>query len=372
MSTRRAVAPLLAVALLAFTWLASKEVYGAGPTTTAPASTPTVVLLRLPTADEVTTEAMARVNGELQAAGFDVAVVPTRGDDVKRDLETAGRDLSAIAAFAIFVRPFEGGTSVAEIWVSDRIRQKVVIQDAVLHETDRGRGSEILAVRAVELLKANLADFWSASAATASTSAASTPDQAPPIQATTAPPARESPRPPRAPFASGLGAGLGAGIMEGFGALGANWTLDATVSYGWPSGLSVRASFAGLGPASTLSASNGEARVDQQLAMLEVVKSWWPRSVVVPFMTAGAGALHVRVVGIGNPPYAGHTSSDWALLTTVGAGVAIPLVSTLSIVLQGRGLVAWPSTVVNVAGQEVGRLGAPSLLADGGFFGTLP
>jgi hypothetical protein len=311
---------------------------------------------------------------------------------VKRDLETAGRDVSAIAAFAIFVRPFEGGTSVAEIWVSDRIRQKVVIQDAVLRETDRGRGSEILAVRAVELLKANLADFWSVSSAPASASSSvsssaspsssappsasastpSAPDSASPVQTPTALPARESPRPPRAPFASGLGAGLGAGIIEGFGALGATWTLDATVSYGWPSGLSVRASFAGLGSASTLSASDGDATVDQQLVQLEVVKSWWPRSVVVPFIAAGAGAQHVRVVGTGNPPYAGHTSSDWSLLTSVGAGVAIPLISTLSIVLQARGLVAWPSTVVTVAGQDVGRVGGPSLLADAGFFGTLP
>lgn len=111
MKARRAVAPLVTVALLSLASLADHEAFGAGP--------PTVVLLRLPTADEVTIEAMARVDGELKAAGFEVAVVPVRGDDVKRDLETSGRELSAIAAFAIFVRPFEAGTSVAEIRVSD-------------------------------------------------------------------------------------------------------------------------------------------------------------------------------------------------------------------------------------------------------------
>ncbi len=146
------MAPL--VVAVAISSLAGREVRA------AETSAPTVVLLRVTSPDDVTTEATARVNGELKAAGFEVVVVPLRGEDAKSDLENAARDFNAMAAFAIFVRPFEAGASVAEIWVSDRTRQKLVIQKAVLHETDRGRGSEILAVRAVELLKANLADFW--------------------------------------------------------------------------------------------------------------------------------------------------------------------------------------------------------------------
>jgi len=151
----RAVAALFVAAVAACS-LASQEsdVLAASPPSRI------VVLLRVTTSDGVTTEATARVNGELKAAGFDVAIVPLSSDDAKRELESAGRELNALAAFAIFVRPFDGGTSVAEIWVSDRIRQTIVIQRAVLHETDRDRESEILAVRAVELLKANLADFW--------------------------------------------------------------------------------------------------------------------------------------------------------------------------------------------------------------------
>jgi len=354
----RAVAALFVAAVAACS-LASQEsdVLAASPPSRI------VVLLRVTTSDGVTTEATARVNGELKAAGFDVAIVPLSSDDAKRELESAGRELNALAAFAIFVRPFDGGTSVAEIWVSDRIRQTIVIQRAVLHETDRDRESEILAVRAVELLKANLADFW--------TPTSPPPEPSPPTQGVL--PVFPVPEPKaRAPFASGLGAGLGAAMTESFGAAGVTWSPDAMVSYGWPQGFSVRASFVGLGPAATLSATNGSASVEQQLAILDAVKTWWPRSALVPFAIAGAGAQHVHVAGVGNPPYQGHTSDAWSLLTTVGVGVAIPVVSTLSIVVQGRGVAAWSSAVVQIAGTEVGRLGGPSLEADGELFGVLP
>jgi hypothetical protein len=346
----------VALALLSSAALMGKEASG------AEATAPTVILLRLAAPDDVTTEAMARVNGELKAAGFDVEVVAFSGDEAKRDLENAGRELKPVAAFAIFVRPFEAGASVAEIWVCDRIRQKIVIQNAVLHDTDRGRGSEILAVRAVELLKASLADFWSP-----------TPpphvDPKPP-EPSPAAAAPEHEAKARTAFGSGLGAGLGAGIAESVG--GPTWSPDATVSYGWPSGLGVHATFIGLGPAATFSATNGSASVEQQIAVIEAVKAWWPRSAAVPFVTAGAGAQRCHVVGVGSSPYQGHTLDRGSVLTAVGAGIAIPLVSTVSLVAQARGLAAWSPTVVEVAGVEAGRVGAPSVRVDVGLFGTVP
>jgi hypothetical protein len=362
-----AVMALLAIAA-APSWLGAQARADAPPRADAPvhadATAPAVILLRPATPDEVTTEAMARVHGELKAAGFEVAVVPLRGDDTRGELESAGRDRHAVAAFALFVRPTEGGASVAEIWVSDRIRQKIVIQNAVLHDTDRGRGAEILAVRAVELLKASLVDFWTP----ASPAPTMQPDPAPAPM----PPAHEVAPEHVASFAAGLGAGLGVGVIETFGAMGMSWSPDATVSYGWPSGWSARATFAGLGPSVMLTASAGAARIERQLALLEAVKAWWPRAALVPFVTAGAGAEHVRVVGSGNPPYQGHTSDDVSLSIAAGAGLALRVVSSISLVAQARGLAAWPWTVVQVAGTEVGRIGVPALLVNGGLFGTLP
>jgi hypothetical protein len=89
-------------------------------------------------------------------------------------------------------------------------------------------------------------------------------------------------------------------------------------------------------------------------------------------VTAGAGAQRCHVVGVGSSPYQGHTLDSWSVLTAVGAGLAIPLVSTLSLVAQARGLAAWSPTVVEVAGVDAGRVGAPSVRVDAGLFGTVP
>ena len=148
--------------------------------------------------------------------------------------------------------PGEGNSQRAEIWVSDRVRQKTVIQRTPLTEADAGRNSAVLAVRAVELLKVNLAGFW-----------------APPPTAAPPPPVAPPPAPPpphdvaprlRSAFAAGWGAGVGAGVVESFGAMGATWAPDASLSYGWPEGLSLRATFFGLGPDVTLSGAQGTAQ----------------------------------------------------------------------------------------------------------------
>ncbi|MDP8998552.1 MAG: hypothetical protein M3O46_00390 [Myxococcota bacterium] len=339
------------------------------PILSAETRVPAVILLQPATPDELTTEAMARVKGELKAAGFDVIVLRLNSDNARRALETAGRDLNPIAAFAIFVKPPEGRTSVAEIWVSDRMKQQTIIQNALLHETDRGRESEILAVRAVELLKANLADFWTP--AGSSTAATREPPSSRPVLSPS-----DGERKARSPFASGLGIGLGVGIVENFGATGMTWAPDAVISYGWPHGFSLRASVVGFGSASTLSAASGSAvataTIEQQLGMLDAVKTWWPRSVLVPYIFAGTGGQHIHVAGRTVAPRMAYVTDHLSLLTTIGLGLGIPLISTLSLTIQARGVVAWPQSVVQIDDADVGRIGNPSLLVDGALMGRLP
>jgi hypothetical protein len=356
--------PAAVASVVSFASLATAELEAR-----AEAAIPTVVLLRPSQANDVTTEALVRVQGELEAAGFEVDVLRTDahgdGEDAKRDLETAGRERNPVAAFAIFVSPPEGGASIAEIWVSDRVRQKTVIQRTTLHETDGARGSAILAVRAVELLKASLADLWTAATQPP-------PAPAPVARPVPVPVAREQADTPRRAFAAGLGAGVGVGLVESFGAMGVTWAPDFLLSYGWPGGFGVRASLLGPGPATTLSALQGTARIEQQLATVDVVKTWWPRAPVVPFVLLGVGAQHVHVTGAGLAPYLGHTTDDWSAVTAAGVGIGIPVVSTLSFIVHARGVAAWPASIVRIADAEVGRVGAPSLLVDGELLGVLP
>ena len=77
---------------------------------------PIVLVLRGPTSDPATSEAAVRVEGELTAAGFRVKILPLNGTDTEGSLESAGRELSPVAAFAIFARASEAdGSAIAEI-----------------------------------------------------------------------------------------------------------------------------------------------------------------------------------------------------------------------------------------------------------------
>jgi hypothetical protein len=373
-----------AVSALCMAPLALFSIGMTGRSLLADTSVPTVVILRPGASDEVTTEAVARVRGELKAAGFEVAMLPLSSNDPRHDLETAGRELHPIAAFAIFVKPWEAGSSVAEIWVTDRVKQKTIIQNAVLHDTDRGRGSEILAVRAVELLKASLADFWAPETP-------KRPAPAPPASSARPPASAPESEPPPVPFASGFGVGLGAGAVMGFDPL--DQTMggpEATVSYGWLDGWSLRAMFHGFLPvqpskklpAATGPAPTGTALVEQQLITVEVVKAPWPTwRPVVPFISAGGGVQHVHVTGGAMPGFVSNAKQDWSAgLTMLGIGVGIPIISRLSLLLEARGTIAWPPTDVAICakpscsdpGDVAARVGHPSIMMDGGFMGVFP
>lgn len=333
----------------------------------------TVVVLQVPSKNDVTTEARTRVQGELEAAGFRVVILPSDPESAARDVETAGGDLSPLGAFAIFTRPDEGG-AVAEIWVSDRLRQKTVIQRASLTVTHHERQSEILAVRAVELLRASLAEYWMLPPPSAQAQVSPAPLPPPPPEPKAGDPPDKSPPTPvnSIAFASGIGIGVGMGMLEGFRESTPAWVPMARVSYGWENGLSMGLAFHGLGPAVTLNAAAGSAKVEEQLATAEVVKTWWPHWPVVPFVGAGIGAQHVHATGSAAAPYAGENVDGWAFLTDAGLGAAVPIRGGFSFVLETRGVVAWPPTVVRIAQGDAGLFGTPSVLVDAGILGVVP
>jgi hypothetical protein len=324
---------------------------------------PTVLVLRAASSDEVTTEATARVEGELRAAGFHVVVLPLASELARGEVETAGSELLPIGAFAIFVRA-EAGARVAEIWVSDRLRRLTVVQRARLTASDRERESEILAVRAVELLKASLAEFW----LEPKPSALPKPQAARYQSAESAIPVL----PKQRAFASGVGLGVGLGMIAGWKSVEPLWLPAVVLGYGWESGVSVQLDVHGLGPSVTLSAGAGTAKVEEQVATLDVIKTWWPRWRVVPFVCAGAGAQHVHANGTAAAPFAGATVDAWSPLTSLGFGAAVAAYSGLSFVVQARGAVAWPPTSVLIAQTDVGHFGEPSLLVDAGVLGVFP
>src|SRR5580704_3833921 len=104
----------------------------------------------------VATEALARVRGELGAARFEVETdVVANNVDRRATVERALRKADARAAFGIFF-----GSGVAEIWVTDSVSGRTVVQTLPLSVAAPERRATVLAVKAVDLLKATLAEVW--------------------------------------------------------------------------------------------------------------------------------------------------------------------------------------------------------------------
>jgi hypothetical protein len=340
---------------------------------------PAVVVLETAGADAVTQDATARVEGELRAAGFRVAVLPLDAGAVRESVETSGSDLSPVGAFAITTgaRAASPAGDGVEIWVSDRIRHRTSVEQAPASESDPARRSAVLSVHAVELLKASLAEFWIPDRATPPSPPPAPPAPAPARPTGATPEARAALETPpasgaRRPFGAGPSLTLGAALLDGFRAPFAIWFPEVAVAYGWADGFAVRIAWDGLGPASNLTGAIGTARVEEHLITCGVTRAWWTRAAVVPFLSAATGAEHVHIAGAGNPPDQGVTRDEWSLFGSAGAGIGVPIVSGLAIVAEARAAWAWPPTIVRIGTSEVGDFGDPALMASASVLGAIP
>jgi hypothetical protein len=318
-----------------------------------------VVLLRPSAPDEVTTMALARIRGELIAAGFEVTLLPQREELAPRQaVETAAPELKPLAVFAIVHDEARVGMSwAAEIWVSDRIVDRTSVERMRLDNTEPGRGAAVLAVRAVELLKGSLAEFWT------------TPERPRPAPAPTPVVARapaERPVPPplhRPAVSEGIAAQAAFGMLYSFGELGPVWTPLLALSYGTPEGIGARMTVGGLGSNAIVETAEGTARIDQQFATFEgFVMTRWEGSLQV-FGSAGIGVYRVQVEGTGVDPYQGKNGQGWSFLTGAGFGMAAEIYPHIALIAEGEGFWAWPSAVVRVANTDAGRRYWPLLLA---------
>lgn len=173
-----------------------------------------VVVIHPPAADDIRTEAVTRVQGELTAAGFDVVhVLEKEGTDVLLAVDAAMKEMQPLAVFAIFAPPpSASGEATAQILFSDGAKGRTLIERMPLDRQHPDHEAKVLAVRAVELLKANLAEFWVEADRVG----------APPVALPVVPKAESAPPPAlRAPLA-GFGVEAGLGVIQQFHELGAS------------------------------------------------------------------------------------------------------------------------------------------------------
>jgi hypothetical protein len=327
-----------------------------------------VVVIHPPASDDIRTEAIARVQGELTAAGFDVVpLVEKEGTDVLTTVETATREMQPLAVFAIVAPPLStSNDATAQILFSDATRGRTLIERMPLDRQHPDHEAKVLAVRAVELLKANLVELRPQPERAVVTPVAPVPK-----------PESAEPTAPSAPLA-GVGVEVGLGVIDQFHQLGASAMPLIKLSLGSQLGFGGRLAAGGFGSTATAGAAFGLARVQQQFAAADFFYAFPRERAFTWLVSGGAGAQHVRVEGNGYAPYQGRITQTWSAVAKAGCGAALSLASApsgvpqglkLSFVIELEGLVALSPTRVLVGDVEVGRMGSPALLFSAGIAG---
>ena len=318
-----------------------------------------ILVLERADSDEAGHEVTTRVRAELGAAGFDVMVMPVTEPDPKQAVEATGPELHP-ASVLLVVRQ-EGGT---ELWLADRMLRKTVVlrlkSEAAEPAADAsGHDAARVAVQAVELVKARLAEL----ALTREQSAAAAPRPSPPPPA---PPAKET-RGSRPNLT--LAAGLLEGFQKGQQALTPVLRLGVTLPEAWTGeilALDARGGFIGLGQTARIEHGPGAATVRHTAVALDAVVRFLPRRRVQPFVGLGLGMLALDVTGVAPDPYRNSSKRTLSGVVEASGGLWLQPINGFGLALEGQLLDAWSKTIVRIANEDAAEVAAPLLLLSAG------
>ncbi|WP_437930932.1 hypothetical protein WMF37_17425 [Sorangium sp. So ce291] len=324
----------------------------------AAAAAARVVLVQPSAADPSISEALIRIRGELVADGFDVELLDSQSASAPRPaMDDAGQQAGSAALIGLFLAP-DG--QAAELWVVDPLTNKTLVRRIDTRGEAPEHIAEVLAVRAVELLRASLLELLMSSRRSAAPIAAAAPRPSAVQEPRSA--ERSLDQPSRR---STWGVELGGGLLASPGGIGPSLLLVARLRLAplGPLGpIEGRLSLAGLGTAPRVVGPQGSATVQQRLGLVELAALPWPELRLRPRFSAGLGVLHVAVDGEASWPYRGVHSARWAFAADAGAGVELGITRRLDVVAEAHALVAHPYPVVRFAETEAARGARPALL----------
>lgn len=289
-----------------------------------------VVLMRPPARSAIVDEALTRIRGELVADGFDVLVVDAPpGADPASVLARADRQTNAAATLGLFLHT---DARVAEVWVVDRLTRKTVTRSIEMPAS--ARGSEVLARRSVELLRASLLEIVVQAENEPATSSSPRANAARWVEKSL------EPRPPR------FGVDAGAQVLGSFGGIGGAVMPVGRVRVELNQRFAARLSIAGLGTQPRVEGAVGSATVSQALGLLELVGEVVPEGRLRPFLSLGAGSYHIRVDGNASSPYVGMSDDRFVFAGDAGVGLAFSITSAFALSLEGHGTLVTPYPVI--------------------------
>jgi hypothetical protein len=316
-----------------------------------------VAVVRPPEPGPMTTEVVTRVRGELVAAGFQVALVDhAPGADPAVEMRQVAARLRPLAIFGIFEQ-----TEGADVWVADLMTGKTLVQRIGADAQERAvakDGSSVQAVRAVELLRASLLELVVERSNLAN--APRPPERDAPAEG----PGRVCPCdvPFPAPKTGSIDFEAGAALLHSFEGIGPSVSPIVRVSYQPWSRFAVRVAAAGLGTRAAIERASGQARVAQQLALLELAALFDADRTLVPTLSIGAGAYHLQAEGSAPAPYLATTEELWAAAFEAGGGGRLALGRHFALSLEVHAILTSLYPMVRIAETDAGRAGRPSLL----------
>jgi hypothetical protein len=308
-----------------------------------------VALVRTASEDRLLREASTRLRAELTGAGFEVVEVDRTPGESLIEVESAGDRTRSIATIAI---DRAGAGALADVWISDRVSGKTVVRR--LRVGGGPRAATVLAIRALELLRASLLEVVLPPRETKEPAPAPT-DVVKWVEPTL---------PEKTPEASELldGVTLGVGLQALHGLRGIGLAIGPTLRafHGIGSHGFGRLVLAGPLGGPTLGEPEGTAAVRQEFLSLDL--GWATRAAPLGALAwAGAGAFHLHTTGSALPPY--HSTSDdvLSLLLTAGIGGVARLGQDLALTAEVAAVGLFPRPIVVIAERDAGSAGAPSL-----------
>ncbi|MFI5307680.1 MAG: hypothetical protein ACHQ53_10030 [Polyangiales bacterium] len=318
--------------------------------TTRVARAQRVALVRPAQDDPVLSDAFNRLNAELRIHEFEPFVLdPATPARDPNELALAAKRADALACIA-FVRR-EGKTSV-EVWLADRVSGKVTMRTLALAQAVDA--PSLLAIRAVDLLRASFREFASAERP---------PPEVVGVDARPVPAAvralAASPEPAWTLRVEGTlmldRPALGPAFGPGLGVLR---RLSERVELGVT--LAAPLLFAGW------KTTEGSASVGQELAWLELRVRAFRSRLLELGANAAAGEHYLSATGQANAPLHSRSSSVLSWAFALGAHAQLRLVGDTAFVLSLRGLFLTPRPGVGI-GQRTSVIALPTLYATTGF-----
>jgi hypothetical protein len=305
--------------------------------------------------DEPDAPVARRLAAELEALGFDRIVAPPPATLSPSELGSIARSLGVVAAIRIV--PSHTG---AEVWIVDRVTGKTLLREVLLEPTEPSRRADVLAVRAVELLRASLIEVEAAHPSRG---------DVPPPPAVREIVERETRRPTAAPRPAPPGADVfrvsaAPGLAWSPGGVPAN--VHPTLAVHWTA-LSPRLGFGAIallptvarevcGDEGCASFSTASMAADVELELAS------PRAVVRPALGLAFGAVWARMGGDAIVPRDGADVDVLAALALGHAGLAVRIADPLALRADGSIGVTLPRVAMEFGDRLVATWGRPLLL----------